>query len=239
MGGKDPEICTKAVKALAIYPLNSESREILFALLLKIEKSFKTDFFKSLRNGISQTHPRLADKFDARARKPTKSSAFSNLEKKAFLKVIEKTIGGQDFSLMINGEKISRLAQWNPPEGIYQWSLVTNTHKPLILLTSFSQFAATAAKDLQPFAENCRSLDDYEIQKYGLLDVQVFASEKCIAKEMPYAKPAEHLTSLPADHSKGSMLTSGWAWGIATVVGIGLAASLKGKNVKVTWPSQF
>ncbi len=241
LGKSAEEECLLALKELTQRPLNPTGREILFSFLAKIEKqsSSKQDFFRSLKLGLLETDPALAvNQHQATKKKNSQTSkVFATLETKAWKKALEKVIQIEESQLLINGKSIGNIKNWNPPLGVYQWSLVTNTHEPLIRLGTFLQFAADSVKNLKPFAENCRSLTDLEIKKFGLLQVEVFASAKCIAKETSVKSPeAQHLTQLPNTRPL-SLGKIHWIWPTLALVGAGIAVGTRGKNVQVKWPA--
>ena len=238
LGRSDEDQCMTALKELTQRPLNPVGREILYSFLSKTEKGAgsKKEFFHNLKTGLLETDSDLATVEHQSPKKKNIeiSKAFASLETKAWKKALAKVIQIEESQLLINGKAIKNLTTWNPPPGVYQWALVTNTHEPLMRLGTFLQFAAESLKNLQPFAENCKSLSDHEVKKFGLLQVEVFASAKCIAKDsiVKNLKP-QHLTALPSSPPLKLGQTH-WIWPTLALVGVGLAVGLKGKNVQVT-----
>ena len=145
-----------------------------------------------------------------------------------------------EVALLINGKKISNLQNWAAPEGIYQWSLVSNTHEPLIRLGTFSQFAAESLKELKPLAQgDCKDLDQLNAQKFGLMRVNVFANTKCIAEygmSTPIQSQTDHLGNSKSMVNVENQSSRHWVWPVMIAVGVGLAVGLQGKNVQVQAP---
>lgn len=238
LGQPSEDLCLKSVQGLAAFPLNLESKEILLALLQKIDHFPKMKLFKSIKEGLLRTH---SDLFKGKAFSGPPSQAqnsFSKLELKAFVRLLSQKINGSDYVLLINGKNVGSLSQWRPMDGIFQWSLISNTHRPVILISTFSQFASTVAKELTSFADSCETLQNYEIQSHGLLRVEVFSNSQCVAKERILEK-SEHLTTLPSMKPSSGPAKNAWIWTAVALIGAGAAASLKGKTVKVSWPSSF
>lgn len=235
------EICLTALKELTQRPLSRSGREILFSFLSRTDgsKSSKKEFLNSLKAGLIKTDPDLDlvhhHTLAIKTLLPIK--VFSSLEVKAWKKALNRLFRSEDFRLLINGRAVNNLSQWSPPSGVYQWALVTDTHEPFIRLGTFLQFANESLKNLTPFAENCGSLSEIEFRKFGLIQVEVFASAKCVAKEALVKTPElQHLTKLPESPS----LNEGrihWIWPTLAIVGAGLALGARGKNIQVTAPA--
>lgn len=241
LGKPNEEDCLLALKEITQRPLNPAGREILFSFLTKIEKQpgSKKEFFHNLKLGLLETDPELALIEHQTVKKKGNhiSKSFASLEIKVWKKALAKVIQIEESQLLINGKLVNNLKKWNPPLGVYQWSLLTDTHEPLIRLGTFLQFAAESVKNLVPFAQNCKTLSDLEIKKFGLLQVEVFASDKCIAKEDTVKIPeSQHLTQLP----KGPAMSSAsrhWIWPTLILVGVGLVIGTRGKNIHINSPS--
>jgi hypothetical protein len=243
LGAPSQSTCMDAVKSLGSKPLNPTRREVLFSFLSKMTKvkSQHRGFYQELRDGLLQTHPDLARTFHVAAPEtPERPTDLNHLEMKAWKSALAKKFPIDEVSLLINGKKVSKLENWVAPTGIYQWSLISNTHEPFIRLGTFSQFAAESLKNLEPLAEGgCADLEKLEVQKFGLLKMEVFADKKCIAQfgvNTPIAAPATHLGSSVSMVKIDDSSTRHWVWLGLAAVGIGLAASMKGKNVQVQWP---
>jgi hypothetical protein len=243
LGAPSQATCLNAVKSLAAKPLNQARREVLFSFLSKMIKvrSTNQNFYQGLRDGLLKTHPKLAEVFHVAI--PDRSAQVSDvktLEMKAWKSALSKKMPIAEAALLINGKKISDLKNWVAPEGIYQWSLVSNTHEPLIRLGTFSQFAAESLKDLKPLAAGgCPELDQLKVQKFGLMNIIVFADRKCIAEHglsTPIQNPSDHLGNSKSMVNVENKSSRHWVWPVMIAVGVGLAVGLKGKNVQIQSP---
>ncbi len=239
LGQPNRPTCFQAVKSLTVKPLNSYRREILFSLLSKLEKAKgpQQNFYQQMKKGLLWSHPELAKLFHLKL--DLESEAPSNIEElelKAWKKSVEHIFPLDEVALLINGKRISHLGKWIAPRGVYQWTLVSNTHIPMTRLGTFTQFAAESLKDLKPLVEGgCNSVSDSDLKSYGIIQISIFANPKCIASfgtsaSLPVRQ--EHLGSLPAipptspEIQKNSWIIPGLA-----VLGVGIAMSLKGKQV--------
>jgi hypothetical protein len=242
VGKQSEEICFDAVKSMNSQPLNSTSREILFSLLKKIEKfssKYQTIYIE-LKKGFSLTHPQLAKSLGSFRQQELPAQAFSKLEMKAWKKMIERKMMLSESVLLINGEVIQDMSSWSPPSGVFQWALISNTHEPLIKISSFSQFAAESIQTLKSFSnQSCENSEKKELKTFGLKQVQIFYSKKCILEKPLLASESkpDHLGDLPTSvkiippSSK-----SHWLFPALTILGLGIASQLKGKSVSLTMP---
>ncbi len=239
LGNSSSETCSTAIRELTRRPLNSSRRELLSALLSKLEKSktSQSNFYRDLKAGLFETHLELKSASAATNKERTKQAGTKS-EVKAWRKALSRHISLREALFLINGKRVSFNDHWEPPTGVYQWSLITNTHEPVIQLGTFSQFADSAIQALQPLAAvTCEELKNFEIQNFGLLEVEVFSNSECVTASASASKmgPTDHLTS----KSKFQIEKSGirhWMWPALALVGLGLASGLKGKQITVQWP---
>lgn len=243
LGAPSQSTCMSAVKSLGSKPLNQSRREVLFSFLSKMVKvkSQHREFYQSMRTGLLRTHPDIGRTFHVSVpAEDEKTVEVKALEMKAWKNALAKKFPIDEISLLINGKKVSKLQNWNAPEGVFQWALITNTHEPFVRLGTFSQFASESLKDLKALAKgDCKELDQLEASKYGLLKVEVFANSKCVAQfgmSTPIAATSEHLGSSTQRVNMEKSSSRHWVWPALAIVGVGLAAGLKGKNVQVQWP---
>ncbi len=243
LGAPSQSTCLSAVKALGANPLNPSRREILFSFLSKMikVKSSNRSFYQSLRDGLLRTHPDLARTFHVEIPDAdSKAADVKTLEMKAWKNALSKKFPIDEVSLLINGKKVSKLSEWTAPDGIYQWALVSNTHEPFIRFATFSQFAAESLKDLEPLAKGgCPDLEKLEPQKYGLLQMEVFAATKCVAQfgaSTQVGEKAEHLGNSSEMVTMEKSSSRHWVWMTLAIVGAGLAVGLKGKRVQLVGP---
>lgn len=242
MGQDNSTECREAINSISSRPLNRNSREVLYSLLRKISNSKKPDtYFYKLKHGLVFSDKSLSKTFHETNPQPSLSPIKSNaLIKKAWLEQLDKMSISKEARFLINGIEVSNFKNWIPSEGIFQFSLITNTHKPFIRIGTFQQFASSIKNEMVPFADNCKHLLDFEIEKFSLLEVQVFASNRCIAKESFTPKVSEpHLANLSSSNLPQSQIQKKQSWLFMTMiaVGAGLAYGLKDKTVEVTMPS--
>jgi hypothetical protein len=243
LGAPSQSTCLSAVKSLGAKPLNQPRREVLYSFLSKMTKvkSPNRSFYQGLRDGLLRTHSDLAKTFQAEIPEAEdKAPEVKSLEMKAWKNALAKKIPLDEVSLLINGKKVSKLESWTAPEGIYQWALISNTHEPFIRFATFSQFAAESLKSLEPLATGgCNQLEKLEPQKFGLLRMEVFATSKCVAQfgmSTSVEEKSEHLGSSSNMVQMEKSSSRHWVWITLAIVGAGVAAGLKGKNVQVQWP---
>jgi len=243
LGAPSQANCLAAVKSLASKPLNQARREVLFSFLSRMSKvrSPHQMFYQGLKTGLLKSHPEIARIFHVDI--PDDSSRTSDmkaLEMKAWKSALSKKFPIAEASLLINGKKVSKLETWTAPDGVFQWSLISNTHEPFIRLGTFSQFASESLKELEPLAKGrCADLDKLEARKFGLMKIEVFADRKCIAKfgmSTPIVASNHHLGSSASMVKVEESSSRHWVWPVLALVGAGLAAGLKDKNVQVRWP---
>lgn len=243
LGAPSQTTCMNAVKSLGSKPLNQARREVLFSFLSKMirVRSPHQSFYQGLRNGLLRTHPNLARVFHVNLPDPEQGQTqVKSLEMKAWKNALSKKFPVEEVSLLINGKKVSKLETWNAPDGNFQWALITNTHAPFIRLGSFSQFASEALKELEPLAKgSCKDLQTLEAQKFGLMSVTVFADKKCTSEygmSTPILAKSAHLGSSAEMVKVENSSSRHWVWPVVIAVGVGLAASLQGKNVQIQAP---
>jgi hypothetical protein len=243
LGAPSQVTCLSAVKSLGAKPLNQPRREVLYSFLSKMAKvkSPHRSFYEGLRDGLLRTHPDLARTFQTEVpESDDKAPELKNLEMKAWKNALDKKIPLDEASLLINGKKVSKLENWTAPEGIYQWTLISNTHEPFIRFATFSQFAADSLKGLEPLAPGgCSQLETLEPQKFGLLKMEVFANSKCVTQfgmSTTVEEKSEHLGSSSSMVKMEKSSSRHWVWITLAIVGAGVAAGLKGKNVQIQWP---
>lgn len=243
LGAPANSTCLTAVKSLASKPLNQPRREVLFSFLAKLEKlkSPHKSFYKNLKDGLLRTHSQLSSTFGVPVPEAGKDlEKITALEMKAWKKAISKKAPIEEVALLINGKKVAKLESWTAPQGVYQWSLITNTHEPIVRLGTFSQFASESLKEMKPLAQgNCNSLKDLEEKKYGLLQLEIFAEKKCVA-QFGVGSTVAHSRHLGASSNFVKMEKSSsrhWVWPVLAIVGVGLVSSMQGKQVSVQMPS--
>lgn len=213
---EDLGICQKAIVDLSATPLNSHRREILISLLKKIPTARLTRFQNDLMSGLFLTYPELNED-GAAPRK--KSSLISATEVKAWRKVLSQKSNLQNSWVSLNGQPLVLASRFNPPNGIYQWTLVTADLDPVVVVGSWAEFSAEV-KNLKPRSE--------------------------LAQWLPKARagsPAgEHLgdlSDLPTSQSTTTASSShSWILPVVIAVGVGLVFALKDKQVTVKMPGQ-
>jgi hypothetical protein len=205
LGENSESICLEAVQSLTQKPLNAQRREILFFLLTKLQTGpVKKKFYSSFRQGLLGTHPEISPKeLKVKVLIPGRAA---KLDLKAWKKALVHKEVGSDFVLLMNGKTVPLNSNWAPPEGIFQWSLVTDRYDPLIRLSSFSQFAKESIQNLK--------------------EVSVNLATTPAIKEVPTLPKLEPIAK-----------NRNWLWPVIAIVGIGIAGSLRGKNVSVSMPS--
>lgn len=238
LGAPFEDTCFESVKSLTSRPLNRTRREILVSYLEKLRRGSKSRkaFYQSFYEGLSlQNAKSTTDKQNEEIR------PISQLEMNAWRKAIAKKIDLTDSALLINGVRVKKLESWSAPVGVFQWTFVSNTHAPIIRLSTFSQFASESVKSLEELNKNsCESIAHDEPAKYGIMKIEVFQSRKCIAK---YDSPIksrlgkEHLGQSAQVVNLEEKSHRSWLWTGLLIVGVGAALALKDKNVQVTAPS--
>ncbi|MEZ0393014.1 MAG: hypothetical protein ACAH59_12410 [Pseudobdellovibrionaceae bacterium] len=242
LGAPSQITCLSAVKSLTAKPLNKPRREVLYSFLVKLEKSRSQHqtLYRDLRLGLLRTHFHLAKTFDVPVpAKEEDQARVAALEMKAWKKAVQKRFPLEEIALLINGKKVAKLESWTAPQGIYQWSLITNTHEPITRIGSFSQFAAESLKDLKPLAPgNCQSLLDLEAQKFGLLQLEIYSNKKCVARfgMNSTVGSSEHLGKSSQMVKMEKSSSRHWIWPVVAIIGVGLATSLNGKQVSLQMP---
>ena len=241
VGRNSEDICFDAIKNLNAQPLNDISREVVFSFIKKLAKfpSKHINTYKEFEKGFSVTHPELVRRFGA-LKKRDVGSQFSKLEMKAWQSWIGKKILLTESLLLINGEIVKDLNSWQPPSGVYQWALISNTHEPIIRVSSFSQFAAESIRELKAFSnQTCEESKNRDIKNYGLKNLQIFYSRRCVLEKNLLAMHSEpgHLGE-PAMKVKMISPSSKthWIFPALAILGLGLASQLKGKEVSLTMP---
>jgi hypothetical protein len=152
------------------------------------------------------THPELQNSLPPKKEQKKGIS----LELKAWKKIMHKKTSGEKFHLLINGKEINLNSGWTPPDGIFQWSLVTDNFEPIVRLSSFNQFAVESMQSLKARSEQ----------------VAIYEEIK------PQVKTVEKLPTLAPEKKSNQ-----WIWPVAAMVGIGIASSLQNKKVSVSMPS--
>jgi hypothetical protein len=244
LGAPSAGTCFDAVKSLTSRPLNQPRREVLFSFLRKLEKqpSPHQSFYREMKAGLLQTHPALAKTFGLTLRdgNQASSSPASDLEMNAWRKALLKKFPLEEAALLINGLKVAKLKDWKAPAGVFQWVLVSNTHEPVVRIGTFSKFAAESLQNMKSFADvSCKDLKDLNPPQYGLLQVEVFVDSKCFRTfgsatamvQRSHLGNSQKLVKIESESSRH------WVWPALAVVTVGLAHSLKGKQVTVEWPS--
>ncbi len=241
LGKNKTETCFQAIKSLTSKPLNSFRREVLFSFLSKLEKlpGPRQNFYRQLQKGLLWTHPDLAKVFHSIVEtKKMEPSNVQALELKAWKRSVVQKFPMEEISILINGKKISHLEKWVAPQGIYQWTLVSNTHEPLMRLGSFTQFASESLIHLKPLIDgDCSSLTEVEFKTYGILQLEIFSSSKCITQFGTVAKgniSESHLGALPTTPSDNPTIRSR-SWLLPALAGLaaGIAYGLRGKQVSI------
>lgn len=241
MGKKSDELCFEAIQELTSQPLNENSREVVLSFLKKLKKfpSKYQKVYSEFEKGFAITHPRLAVQLNTTQNSAKQTSDFSKLEVNAWRRLVQKRLMLSETVLLINGEPIKNLNSWLPSPGVYQWALISNTHEPVIKISSFSQFASESIQDLKSFSnKTCGTEQDKEIKTYGLKDVQLFFSRKCILVKnmMSLKKKQSHLGDVPANikitspHNKIH-----WLIPAIAVIGVGIASQMKDKSVSISF----
>lgn len=234
--------CFSAVSSLTSKPLNSSRRDLLWALLDRLQNtpSTRKSFYLGLRNGLLSTHPELSKKPDLpNSSQPASLSRVQELEMKAWRKALAQKIPLSEVALLVNGQRVSSITRWKAPEGVFQWSLISNTHEPLIRLGTFSQFAADSVRQLKPLADaNCENLKNLEARHFGVLHLEIFSNPHCVAEfGMGRASARqEHLGTSMARMELQKPASKSWLIPALAILGAGLAAGLRNKHVTVTWP---
>lgn len=243
LGAPADTTCLTAVKSLASKPLNSVRREVLFSFLLKLEKikTAQKSFYRDLKLGLLKTDPKLAQTFHASTPNvESEEGVIQDLEMKAWKKALARKFPLDEIALLINGIRISKLEKWSAPRGVYQWSLVSNTHEPFVRLGTFSQFAAESLKELKPLADlKCKDIEDMDPQKFGMIQLEVFSNSKCVAQfglAPSVAKTEPHLGNSATMVQMEKSSNRHWIWPAVALLVVGIGASLKDKQVSIEMP---
>ena len=236
---KSKPSCLQAIKDLTRLPLNSQRREILFSIL---ELQRKDVFLASFAQSLWETDSELAKNFPETYRN-SESPKRSQLEAKAFLKLINSKFEFGDWILLKNGEPVELNSTKVNSAEVSQWAFVSNSYKPIVLVSTLAKFAADFAKNIEPFikAKSCVEAQSMDFDKWGLMNVDVFISNHCIVTDSKLPPPptsATHLTEgPPAAMPAPNVKSKGWMWTALAVVTLGAASSLRGKNISVSLPS--
>jgi hypothetical protein len=235
------DTCLTAVKSLTSMPLNKFRREILSSFLTKLVPVTRKHkhLYQSLLTGLNNYKSKKTHKNDHEKKE---TETISQLEMKAWKKAISRMIDLEDSALLINGIRIADLKSWVAPNGIFQWSLITNTHAPLTRLSSFHQFAVDSIKEIQElYPKDCGAIAKTEPKAFGIVKLEIFHSRQCVLKEEVFtqnrSRENEHLTPGRSLVNLEKKSNRHWTWiGVAVgVVATGLY--LKDKNVQVSLPS--
>jgi hypothetical protein len=213
-GAQNLDACNQAIADLTQATLNAHRREILFSLLQKIPLTSRNPRQKNLLAGLKFTHPEL----DPDILPAKQTQAFiPDLEVKAWLKILSKKTELKEAFISLNGQPLTAVKDFSFPRGTYQWTLLTSSLEPLIVVGSWDDFSAQI-KNLKPQPE----------KKNWLPSAPTAPAEQLGDLETPLVPEASGKSS----HT--------WIWVTALVVGAGIAAavSLRGKNVTVTMPGQ-
>jgi len=241
---KDSPLCDKAIFELTRRPLNRMSSEVLISLLSRIGKSAikEKQFFNSFLNSLLNTLPDVKKSMGISTRTDVLVvHSVSKLEYRAWMRMILKKISAKEVFLMINGKKIPSLGNYQPPQGVFQWSLITNSFEPLNFVGTWHQFANRSSKDLKPFFHgDCDKLKRTEIANSEILGLEIFLNEKCVQENQNIFQTkysGDHLDDI-SNKSIVSIQKNAWVWPSAFVaLGAGvLASSLKNKKVRVEMP---
>ncbi len=241
LGAPFEDSCFESIKSLTSRPLNKVRREVLISFLQKLKKGSKSkkNFYESFHSGLTKVSAGREIKTDDD--NIGESKVTKALEMNAWRKAISKKIDLEESALLVNGIKVMNIDQWVAPDGIFQWTLVTNTHEPIIRLSSFAQFATDSVKSLEALnPEDCKKISEREPQKYSLVKVEVFESRKCVVKyDIKYMPTPDsgHLGRSQNIVNLEEKSHRNWIWTSMLIVGVGVAMSLKDKNVQVSLPS--
>lgn len=229
-------ICDNSLASLLAEPLNNQGKEIASSLIDRLLVSTKYQKSKNLANYsvLKKTIQGLHTKNKTRS-----------LEFKAWHKLISEKIDLLDAHFLINGQEFFLNDLLNSTTDldlslIYQWSLITNTHEPIVVVGHFAQFAEHSLKNLIPFyglthEHRCPEGDQKEPKTFGLTKVSLFLSDQCIlAKEKQDHEV--HLGDLPPAPKLVPEHSNAWIWSAVVIVGVGLAVGLQNKKVSVSLP---
>lgn len=228
MGKKSDEQCFEAVKNINARPLNEHSRKVLISFLKKLKKfpSSYQKFYQEFEKGFALPY------------QGKESETFNKLEMKAWKRALEKKILLSDSILLINGSPV-KLSSWQPPSGIFQWALISNTHEPLIRMSTFSQFANESVRELTAFSKISCPESPPEMKTFGLSKVQIFYTKKCIIEKslLTDTREQKHLGDIATPKKISSVSDSKhWIFPILAIIGVGLASELRGKSLSLSMP---
>ncbi len=235
------ETCFESIKSLTSRPLNKVRREVLISFLQKLRKGskLKKAFYESFYYGLTSKNFSKESKAEGQLNPEPKVTG--SLEMNAWRKAISKRIDLEESALLVNGIKVMNIGKWTAPEGIFQWTLVSNTHEPITRLSNFTQFAAESIKSLEELnLGDCKKISENEPKKYGLVKVEVFESRKCVVKfdsSLRLDPSSDHLGRSQNIVNLEEKSHRNWIWASLLIVGAGVAMGLKDKNVQVTMPS--
>lgn len=241
---KDSPLCDKAIFELTRRPLNRMSTEVLISLLSRIGKSSikEKQFFNSFLNSLLATLPDVKKSMGISKRTDVLVvNSVSKLEYQAWMRMILKKVSAKETLLMVNGIKVPSLNGFQPPQGVFQWSLVTNSFEPLNFVGTWHQFASRSSKELKPFfIGDCDRLKGTELPESEILGIEVFLNENCVHQSQNVFQTKygpDHLDDLSGKSSM-SIQKNAWVWpSVFVAVGAGvLASSLRNKKVKVEMP---
>lgn len=229
-------ICDNSLALLLADPLNNQGKEIVSSLIerlmasAKYQKSKNLTKYSLLKKTIQGVH----------AKNKTRS-----LEFKVWHKLISEKVFLLDAHFLINGQEyvINDLLSSTTDLDlslIYQWSLITNTHEPIVMVGSFAQFAEYSLKNLTPFfgsphEHRCPEGDQPEPKTFGLAKVSLFLSDQCLLAKEKQEKEV-HLGDLPPAPKLVPDHSSAWIWSAVAIVGVGLVIGLQNKKVSVSLP---
>lgn len=245
LGAPAKETCLSAVKSLTAKPLNRPRREVLFSFLRKLEskKSPYRSLYKDLQEGLLRTHGNLAKTFGSQVPHFKKDPGpIATLEMNAWKKALVKHFPLEEVSLLINGKKVMQLKDWVAPQGAYQWSLISNSHEPIIRLGTFSQFASESLTNLKSLtSKDCLDAQRTKSPKFGLLRVEIFVDKKCIIQSGLETSTAMvgHLGSSKSLVKIENSSSRHWVWPIVALIGVGLASSMNGKQLSLQFPGNL
>lgn len=240
IGKKSDDLCFEAVKNINARPLSESSRQVLISFLKKLRKfsSVHQKFYQEFEKGFSFTDPVTARKLGALPYQAVNNETFHQLEMKAWKRALEKKLLLSDSLLLINGSPV-KLSNWQPPSGIFQWSLISNTHEPLIRMSTFSQFASESVRELTAFSKQLCPESPPEMKTFGLAKVQIFYDRKCILEKslMTDLKGQTHLGEIQMPKKISSVSDSKhWIFPVLAIIGVGLVSELRGKSLSLSMP---
>lgn len=233
------EVCQKAFLSQTELPLNHQRRQLLISLLKKMKNinSKYAQLYADFLTGLQQNHSQS----DINSTKTKQNAILTQVQVKAWKKIMQRKVLLSESHLLINGVPITNLDHWSAPPGVYQWSLISNTHEPLTLISSFDQFANWSVQKLKAFShQNCDRSE--EIKSFGVTQVSFFFNRKCIIEKNWFMEDRTYseISHVNDPFSKTKLISpqskKHWVFPVLLVSSLIIANQLKGKSISIQVP---